>query len=165
MITQPQAQALASLLHELRPEWVTGSILTLLWEHRDDDHKFSDLCAAAIAVANDSSKRTPAIIWMDGPHWHPAAAQTAPRQQFLTSAEKSHLQGARLMGYYCARDGRDISNPSDPLFRDLIGPGDLNPAATMDAYKQGYARYQWELDQQQPASIEAVDPDTLEEAP
>ncbi|WP_113717300.1 hypothetical protein [Arthrobacter dokdonensis] len=163
-ITEPQARALAELLHQLRPEWVTTSILTLLWEHRNE-HPFPELSTAAVTVANDSTKRTPGIIFMDGPHWHPQSPKATTGQQFLTAAEKSRLQGAQLMGYYSAKDGTDPSNPSDPMFQHLITPGDLDPAATLEAFRQGRARGLWEIQQQQgQRAIAAADPDTLEEA-
>lgn len=147
-ITEPQAQALAKLLHELRPDWATKSLLQMLWQHRDG-HPFPELAAAAVTAANTPTNRTPAIIFLDGPHWHPA--RPAP-QQFLTSTEKSRLQSAQMMGYYAAKDGTDPSDPSSPLFRYLITPGDTNPAATMDAYQRGQKIAQWELSQE-PAQL------------
>lgn len=164
-ITEPQARALAELLHQLRPEWVTASILTLLWEHRDE-HPFPELCTAAVIVANDSTKRSPGIIFMTGKHWHPTRPQTAPAQQFLTAAEKSRLQGAQMLGYYSAKDGTNPFDTANPFHQPLITPDDLNPAATMEAFQRGQAIAQWEIQQRPPqlAAIEATDPDTLEEA-
>lgn len=152
-IKEPQANALANLLHELRPDWAIKPLLGMLWQHRDK-HPFPELTAAAVTAANTPTNRTPAIIFLDGPHWH--AARPAP-QQFLSAAEKSRLQGAQMMGYYAAKEGRDISSPSDPMFRDLITPGDLNPAATMDAYQRGQKIAQWELSQE-PAQLALEEP-------
>ena len=163
MITKPQAQALAELLHQLRPEWVTGSILTLLWEHRDD-HPFPDLCAAAVAVANDSSKKTPKIIFMSGAHWHPQGAQTAPRQQFLTSAEKNRLQHAQRAGHLMVTAGIDPFDTGQAFYQPLISPDDLNPDAIKEAFERGQALGQWELQQHRgPAAIEAAELNTLQE--
>lgn len=158
-ITESQARALAALLHELRPEWVAASILTLLWEHRDE-HPFPDLCTAAVTVANDPTKRTPGIIFMDGPHWHPTRPQAATGQQFLTAAEKSRLQGAQLAGYYAGKAG------TTKLPAGFITGSDLNPAALLEAFQRGQTIAQWEMQQQQSGqtAIEAGDPNTLEEA-
>lgn len=66
-ITENQALVLSNLLHEIRPEWVPKSLMTLIRKHRDE-HEFADLCTAAVAVAKNPTKG-PAIIFMDGPHW------------------------------------------------------------------------------------------------
>ncbi len=161
-INKPQAQALAALLHELRPEWVIQSLLTLLYEHRDE-HPFPELCTAAITVAKNPAKG-PGIIFLDGPHWHPTTPQTAPRQQFLTAAEKNRLQGAQLMGYYEAKNGADPHDTSNVFHQPLISPSDLNPNATLEAFQRGKLIWEFEKRQQlHPAAIEASDPDTLEE--
>lgn len=67
-ITQTQAEALANLLHQLRPEWSTPSMMKLLGQHRAS-YDYGPLCRAAINVALDQSKRTPGIIFLDGRHW------------------------------------------------------------------------------------------------
>jgi hypothetical protein len=163
-ITETQARALANLLHQLRPEWVTTSILTLLWEHRDD-HPFPELCTAAVTVANDTSKRTPGIIFMDGQHWHPQRPQTAASRQFLTAAEKSRLQAAQRAGYESVINGFNPFDTSQAFYQPLISPDDLNPAATMEAFQRGQTLARWEMRQRTPqlAAIEASQPETLEE--
>ncbi|NMR29935.1 hypothetical protein [Crystallibacter degradans] len=113
-VTESQAVLLAHLLHEIRPAWEIKSLMTLLYKHRDD-HEFPELCAAAIAVANDQEKRTPAIIFMDGPHWltgpipnkatermlagyHAMAGfeHNMPKHQFTTSSDRRIEQGRQL---------------------------------------------------------------------
>lgn len=56
-ITEAQAQALANLLHELRADWPTKSLVTLIGKHRDRD--FPGLCITAVTVASDSRNKTP----------------------------------------------------------------------------------------------------------
>lgn len=99
-ITEPQAQSLAKLLHEIRPDWITTSLLNLLWQHRDN-HELPTLAAAAIAAANNPLNRTPAVIFMDGPHWQQQEARQAP-QQFQTAAERKLERGAQLHAKYTA---------------------------------------------------------------
>lgn len=79
-ITKPQAKALANLLHELRPDWDPQGLLTAIHTARTKSGNF-DLAIAAIRAAATPSVRTPAVIGMDGPHWHPyQTAPATPRQ-------------------------------------------------------------------------------------
>ncbi|NVM97678.1 hypothetical protein [Arthrobacter sp. SDTb3-6] len=163
-ITKPQAQALAALLHELRPEWVPASLMTLIWEHRDD-HPFPELTAAAVAVAINPDKRTPGIIFLPGTHWHLTAQKPAP-QQFLTTAEKRRLAHAQRAGYDAVKNGVDPFDTSTPFHIPVISPDDLNPAATMEAFQRGQDLARWEQRQHQPgpAAIEAPTTNVIEEA-
>lgn len=161
-IQQPQAQALANLLHQLRPDWNVASMMALLGKHKDD-HDFPALCVAATKAATNPDARTPAVIFLPGAHWDAGK----PPQQFLTAAEKRRLQNAQQRGYFAVIDGTDIFDTSNPCYFPLIDPGDLNPAATLEAFKRGQMIAQLEIKQRQPAppAIESNDPDTLEEAP
>jgi LmbE family N-acetylglucosaminyl deacetylase len=94
-VQQPQAQALANLLHQLRPDWNVTSIMALLGKHKDG-HEFTALSLAAVKAAANPDTRTPAVIFLPGPHW---AAGTPP-QQFKTAAEKrleTTMQNARAL--------------------------------------------------------------------
>jgi hypothetical protein len=62
-ITEPQATALANLLHELRPDWPVKSLVTLFGKHRDAG--FPELCTTAVTVAADSRNQTPAVIFRE----------------------------------------------------------------------------------------------------
>lgn len=52
-------RGLTKAIHAMRPEWDTGGIRKIL---DDDDRPFTELAAIAIAVANDPTARTPAVI-------------------------------------------------------------------------------------------------------
>lgn len=62
------AEALANLLHALRPEWGIAGIKAALFTAKDrgDAHVVAH---AALYAAEDLGNRTPAIIPLPGPHW------------------------------------------------------------------------------------------------
>jgi hypothetical protein len=62
-ITEPQARALANLLHELRPDWPAKSLHTLIGKNLDSN--FPALCTTAVTVATDSRNQTPAVIFLE----------------------------------------------------------------------------------------------------
>ncbi|WP_285240088.1 hypothetical protein [Pseudarthrobacter sp. MEB009] len=74
-ITKPQAEALASILHELRPEWGTPALVTLIGRNREHPAPFPALTQAAITAATrrnpdgTPTARTPAVIYQPGKHW------------------------------------------------------------------------------------------------
>lgn len=76
-LTQNQATLLAHLLHEIRPDWSINSMMKLLWEHRAK-HSFGDVVLPAIRAARTPTNRTPAVIFLEGPHWRSDGA--APRE-------------------------------------------------------------------------------------
>lgn len=80
LITGPQAKALVALIHELRPDWDERGILPALHAARERAGNL-DLAVAAIRAAGNASNRTPAVIAMEGPHWH--APETMARRPSL----------------------------------------------------------------------------------
>lgn len=82
-ITQTQAALLAHILHELRPEWSIPSMMKLLWDHRTK-HPYPQLVRAAINVALTPTKKTPAIIFLDGKHWLTPEQATNPAHTATT---------------------------------------------------------------------------------
>lgn len=77
-ITKPQADALANLLHQLRPEWGIPALITLIGKNLNHPAPFPILAQAAITAANrrnpdgTPTARTPAVIYQPGRHWdHP----------------------------------------------------------------------------------------------
>ena len=76
-ITRPQADALAALVHELRPEWDTRGIVKALFDARERGTAL-DVAHAAINAAADLTHRTPAVIALAGPHWPSRPDVTAP---------------------------------------------------------------------------------------
>lgn len=67
-ITEPQARALAALVHELRDGWDAAGTLAKLAEVRTRGSAW-DIAHAALYAAEDQANRTPAIIAHAGPHW------------------------------------------------------------------------------------------------
>lgn len=67
-ITKDQAEALAALVHQLRPDWQTQGIMSALAKVRDRGPAF-DVAHAALYAAADPTIRTPAVIAMGGEHW------------------------------------------------------------------------------------------------
>jgi hypothetical protein len=79
-ITMTQAKTLAALLHELRPDWDERGLLAAIHGAKDRAGNF-DLAIAAIRAAGQPTNRTPAIIGMEGPHWHPEQAAPEPAKR------------------------------------------------------------------------------------
>jgi hypothetical protein len=67
-LTEKQAQIIAAAWHELRPRWGVPALLTLLGKNRGHA-PFGDLLRAGINAAMDPAVATPAVIFLDGPHW------------------------------------------------------------------------------------------------
>lgn len=84
-ITKPQAEALAGILHQLRPEWGTPALITLIGRNRDHPAPFHLLTQAAITAANrrnpdgSHTARTPAVIYQPGKHWEQPIGETPAR--------------------------------------------------------------------------------------
>lgn len=77
-ITREQAVHLATVLHDMRPRWSTESIVTLIGRNLETIPGFNQLAEAAIKVANDPTKNTPAVIFMDGEHWNHTTSSYRP---------------------------------------------------------------------------------------
>lgn len=85
-ITDQQGRAVAYLLHELRPDWGVGSLLTLITKHPDVE--LGPLLIAATTKAMEPTCKTPAPIWVPGPHWPAKERQRLPRPQHI--GEQAH---------------------------------------------------------------------------
>lgn len=81
-ITRTQAEALAGILHELRPEWGTPALITLIGRNLDHPATFPQLTQAAINAATRTNPdgtptaRTPAVIYQPGRHWDQPVIET-----------------------------------------------------------------------------------------
>lgn len=119
-ISQGQATALAALLAELRPEWKARSILSMLWQNRSD-HPFAELAVAAVRCAVVRSNETPAMIFLDGPHWRapvaakPGAPVSASGQDMSPECE-THPGTKAWECRYCGKDKK----PMPPNFRAMV---------------------------------------------
>ncbi|GII98369.1 hypothetical protein CLV28_0694 [Sediminihabitans luteus] len=68
-ITADGARALAALVSTIRPAWGAAGVLAALADARHRGTA-AELAHAAITAATTPEARTPAVIAMDGPHWH-----------------------------------------------------------------------------------------------
>ncbi|AXH44439.1 hypothetical protein PP353_gp63 [Arthrobacter phage Kumotta] len=75
MITENQAKALASLLHEIRPKWSIPAMLKLLEKNHTHPAPFHDITVAAVTAARDPKVETPGAIFIDQRFW-PAETKT-----------------------------------------------------------------------------------------
>lgn len=78
-ITDDQARALAQLVAALRPGWDVAGVRSALSaaRHKGTAH---ELAIAAIRCTQ-SDARTPAVIGMDGPHWHTPGTVSSARPE------------------------------------------------------------------------------------
>lgn len=67
MTTEAELQRLAGAINTLRPDWPRASLLTYFTEHAH--RAYADLAVAAVAVAVDSTSRTPRRMDEAGPWW------------------------------------------------------------------------------------------------
>lgn len=84
-ITYAQGLKLAELLHELRPDWDVKGCVNFIREARAARPGTAnfDLTVACIRAAQNPENRTPAVLPLEGPHWHNAVparpgSKTAP---------------------------------------------------------------------------------------
>lgn len=78
MLSREQAEALANLVHLLRPEWDRAGIFAALGHCRQRNEL--DVAMAAIRAAASSEIRSPGAIPSRGDHWRERASpQIAPR--------------------------------------------------------------------------------------
>lgn len=74
-ITKPQAEALAGILHQLRPEWGVPALMTLIGRNLQHPATYPQLTQAAVTAATRRNPdgahtaRTPAVIYQPGKHW------------------------------------------------------------------------------------------------
>jgi len=76
MMSREQADAIAVLVHTLRPEWDVRGTMTALAQCREREP--SAVAIAAVRAATTESNRTPAVIPLAGPHWDNPGVTRAP---------------------------------------------------------------------------------------
>ena len=102
-------QRLASLVHELRPDWDEPGIRSAL--SRVADRPLIDVTAAAVAACRRVDQRSPGIIALDGQHWPTGqqAQRTYTESGLLTRCEHG-IVGARCPDCYpTERRGTSLS--------------------------------------------------------
>lgn len=90
-ITEPQARALAYLLHDIRPDWGVTSLMSLIDKHKDAAD-IGPLILAATTKAMEPTCKTPAPIFIPGPHWPSKTKAHLPRPKpcLLHIGEQEH---------------------------------------------------------------------------
>jgi hypothetical protein len=73
MMIRAQADAIAVLVHQLRPDWDIRGVMAALADCQDRDA--ATVAIAAVRAATTASNRTPAVIAMEGPHWGDGPAE------------------------------------------------------------------------------------------
>jgi len=79
MMTESQAKALATMLHEIRPRWSAPSMMKVLERNAKHPASFSDTALAAITAARDPAVETPGCIFTDPRFWPEAAKGHLPK--------------------------------------------------------------------------------------
>lgn len=77
-MTAMQIAALAAVLHELRPDWVTAPTAAALRNRNDGTRPYPAIALAAVNAAVGGLVTTPGGIFEDGPHWHTQGTAPAP---------------------------------------------------------------------------------------
>lgn len=77
-ITDQQGRAIAYLLHEIRPDWGIASLMSLIDKHKDAV-TIGPLALAATTKALEPTCKTPAPIFIPGPHWPATAKASLPK--------------------------------------------------------------------------------------
>ncbi|MBG6085840.1 hypothetical protein [Zhihengliuella flava] len=68
-ITKTDATLLAQLINRIRPDWDTRALTTLIGKNRTNIPNLAALTIAATTKAQDPTCKTPAPIFIPGPHW------------------------------------------------------------------------------------------------
>ena len=82
-LTQPQAEALTTLITTLRPDWDERGILATLRNIHPTRDAWA-ICHAALTAAANPSNRTPKVLEYEGAHW--ATLQTVRQRVDPTAA-------------------------------------------------------------------------------
>lgn len=78
-ITEVQAQALATFVTRIRPEWRHPGVMAAI-EKAQPTADVHDLACALIRLAEDKSVLTPGLLPSPGPHWTKPDGAKAPRR-------------------------------------------------------------------------------------
>lgn len=75
MLSRTECERLAAAANQLRPDWPTNSVATLLWRDHQD-RAYRDLAVALAYIATDPQTQTPARLKEAGPWWRLTEEQT-----------------------------------------------------------------------------------------
>jgi hypothetical protein len=79
LITESQANALAVMLHEIRPRWSAPAMLKVFERNHTHPAQFADIAAAAVNAARDPKVETPGCIFIDQRFWPPEVKAQLPK--------------------------------------------------------------------------------------
>lgn len=119
-ITRDQAEALAELVHALRPEWDPQGILAALAKARDRADA-PTVAIAAIRAAATPTNRTPAVIPLSGDHWidpavTPSSTGAVPGPSDARCDEPGH-EHYRLPCKGCRAESLEVTTDAAPIAR------------------------------------------------
>jgi len=101
-LSKPQAQAIAHLVHQLRPEWSERGIMAQLGKLTT--RRATDVALASIRAAADPEAKTPGVIPTPGSHWDEGVQYEASR--LPKRDEECHIHPGSWRGncHGCAAD-------------------------------------------------------------
>ena len=128
--TRVQAEALATFVRQLRPDWDHPGIVHAIGRcHRE---ALSEIAVALIRLAENGQAKTPALLPEPGRHWMRAAVGDAPAGPNLRNSIPCHVHPDQVMPCPTCRHDAETSEPVAPGFvADLIAtlPRPANRAA------------------------------------
>ncbi|WP_431813879.1 hypothetical protein [Kocuria sp. cx-455] len=118
-MTAPQAEALAAILHQLRPTWAVPAIMDAFRKNWKHPAPYPVLVQAAINAANQPDRyRAPHSIYWDGPHW-PTGHGTDPR---IKDTCPDHSTEHRVACRACAADVKAGMRPAEMAGQHYVLP-------------------------------------------
>lgn len=138
MMTKPQADATATLVATLRPDWDhTGIMAALaLAQVRGPAH---EVAIAAIRAAASPSNRTPAVIPLEGQHWNRPTSQTGA----ATVGPWDRRSCAKCSWFHdpgpCLRADPDATERGAEAAREAIAKAKRDTATERDRIAQAIA--------------------------
>ncbi|UXM92544.1 hypothetical protein [Paenarthrobacter sp. JL.01a] len=123
MITENQAKALASLLHEIRPRWSAPAMLKLLEKNHTHPAPFADIAAAAVSAARDPLIDTPGAFLHDQRFWPQETRKHLPRP----APCQDHIGEPAHQCRCCNADYKAGIRPMDMIGRHYDPPNIYEP--------------------------------------
>lgn len=115
------AEAVANLLHGLRPEWGIAGIKTALFNARDRGTAF-EVIHAALYAAEDLTVRTPAVIALAGPHWTRGRELGSSNPRGTKCDQPGHEGKPAHNCSYCIADGKARDDESAAVMAGRSNP-------------------------------------------
>lgn len=141
------AEALANLVHALRPEWGVPGIKTALYNAKDRGTAW-EITHAALYAAEDLAARTPAIIHHPGAHWTRGRELGSSNPRGEKCDQVGHEGKPAHNCPYCIADSKAIPDDAattyqsapDPEKADMYARGARRAKAAWEAARTTDAR-------------------------